>query len=707
MLSFSPNSRRFKSVVVRMATLFLLLLSGQGIAQTSENLPWKVGDSPLPGWRITAVKEHREFLRFTAQNGPKTTAVEIVSNKNGPGEWRSRHYRIQPGPNDAGESEVLLAMFETLKRLDEQGAIDIRFTPPTTFREGPGASDPASLGVDTLMFVAPLILALLLFLIYLKDNPELRLSAGIVALAFLGLALADLVWFSQIKLPLGFVTALQKGWTEKSIRELFGEGGNSGPSFWRLGDWVFGPLAIRSQTLGEIVRLNIHLAVINIGVFFLIARALTKSGGGALILTLLYVLNPMFVNAAFSELPVMFLTLLFFLCVLGVAVFNESREGQWLRRLASLLFVSALVAMSILARGEMALVGLPLLGVLALRFFGGKRLETFLKARLLDPLLSALHSPRRHWRSLLSLALIVFVLPSLPYAILELMGHTLDIPSGLRWLLDGVRLIPFNFPRLFPLFLHGIPLGLLLLFCLGLIVSLKAAWRQGLWPIFFIFLCQVFYSAAAQGWGEMYRYLMYLLPGIAFFAAYGYGCWMRWLPVSMKARRWRLSGAALFFATVAYWPLLFTGIQSAEAAPLDFDATGHVLAAQDMQIEVRHLSGLLERYPNCLFLAPAMDVRDRRNYWIAFDAISAARLESPAVTTRFPMADVLVRYPKASCIFLYRSLDCNHPGGLDCDAMAEGRPLLHERVFGDRPYSDIDSYVPHEATIRLGLYRLR
>ena len=714
MKSVFHKARHFRYWALGLLCALATLFSASAYGRDMDEIPWEIGDSPAPGWHISTLKTHNEYLRFSLENGSRTTTVEIVANKEGPGEWNSEHYRIQPGPGQEAVMPVIEAMFKTLKAWDEKGQPKLQFTRPITHIDpswwsvlwGDSQLTPQDY-YRLFVFPAAFILAVLLFFVYLAKHPELRLSAAWVALFFLGLALVDTLWFSTISLPTGLLTPLQKGWTEKSVRELFGEGGNAGPAFWSFCAWLGEAPPIASQTLSSIVRLNIQLAFINMGLFFFVARVLAGSCGAALILTLVYVLNPLFVNSACSELPVMFLTTLFFLGALAVAVFNESPGRFSLRRTASVLLIALLVALCASARGEMALIGLPVLAVLVLRYLGRERLDSSLKQRLLAPLVAALKRPQSAWKAVLVFALIFFLLPSLPYFFVEVTGQRLSIPGGLRWFLDGIRPIPFTFPTLLPYMVRALPFGLVLLTFVGLVVALWKLWDWGFFPVAFVFLYQIFNSAANFGYGEMFRYLMYLLPLFAFFAAYGYGAFCRWLPPEFKTRPRRLLGAGAFLLSLAYWPLLFAGIESREAAPFDFDGSGDFLVSQDLQVEVRQLTELVARFGQCRFFAPVMDVRDRRDYWVTFDQEKATRLDQIPVTNGFPMADFEKLYPRTRCMFLYRSLDCNLKNRMNCDAMAQGRPLLYSRVFANRPYSDIDSYVVHEKTIRLGLYRMR
>jgi|GEM_PF-5538630 len=100
------------------AVLIVLLISPDAAAESP--LPWRVGDKLTDGWSVSAEVRHSEYILLKMENAGRQVEIEIVFNEAGPGEWATRHYRVQPAKGSNPPESLLISVMNTLRQFEEQ-----------------------------------------------------------------------------------------------------------------------------------------------------------------------------------------------------------------------------------------------------------------------------------------------------------------------------------------------------------------------------------------------------------------------------------------------------------------------------------------------------------------------------------------------------------------------------------------------------------
>jgi hypothetical protein len=276
------------------------------------------------------------------------------------------------------------------------------------------------------------------------------------------------------------------------------------------------------------------------------------------------------------------------------------------------------------------------------------------------------------------------------------------------WVAAGLRPLNLSFltmPGTLGVFL---PLGIVVLFVLGTVYALRHWFSFLLLPVTALFLFKIYASASHGVYFERFRYVSFLTPVALFLALFGFRELFEWSRRWAWPPWWRRAALLLLVTTFFLWQAagpkeIFRRRQQLPG----LSQTGFLLA-WNQQTEVRYLLDLLARYPNCVFLAKTTQttwVADRRTgaQWELFGRPIAqySEIQTPGGTLEQIAAQAA---PHASCVFYYRSLDCDLVGFEGCDAETVGRTPLEERIFEDLPYNDITEYGAHRAEVRLAIY---
>ena len=124
------------------ALIAVMLIAGFAHAEDAP-LPWAVGDAVGGGYRITGIERHPEFVRLSVAGGDVKTGVEITYNQEGPGEFATEHYRVQPAPGEKPPAGLLKRFKAALDQV-EASAGGVLLVTKTSVEEQP-APAPAAL----------------------------------------------------------------------------------------------------------------------------------------------------------------------------------------------------------------------------------------------------------------------------------------------------------------------------------------------------------------------------------------------------------------------------------------------------------------------------------------------------------------------------------------------------------------------------------
>ena len=86
--------------VLPAASIIAILVATTSVLAQAPNAgaPWRQGELAAGDWRVEQVVDHPEFMRFELSRESSRTTVEVVAHDGPPGEWTSRHHRLQPAP---------------------------------------------------------------------------------------------------------------------------------------------------------------------------------------------------------------------------------------------------------------------------------------------------------------------------------------------------------------------------------------------------------------------------------------------------------------------------------------------------------------------------------------------------------------------------------------------------------------------------------
>jgi len=714
---FLQRAHRRESPLIRIApgllaaVLSLAVFGADAARAGEEDLPFSTGDSPVEGWVVGKVVRHQEFVRYFLKKGEAFTCVEIrYRRKEDPEEWSSRRYRIQPCPGQAADEPFLRRLLGSLRdweRAEDRapfvGKIS-RFS-----REGePGESRPDLPGdfypntFYQLLNGSALVLFLVLLFVWLlrfrRDRAVILSAAGLAAGALAVLICAG----DPSRIPNGWITVLHEGYGYQNLMQLIGLGVHSGPNFlvWQE-FWVErGALAVDAEILRATVFVNLCLGVVNVTAFFVAAYLSTRKLLAGLLLSVLMAGNVCYVNSLVSETPAQLVLCYFFMFALAAASINaRERLGRTVSWIAALqLFMVGFLLCA--TRQEMIVLVLPAV------------LAGFIRLYSLDSLVwgwlkSWWRLAVRHWRLVLPVVLVVAVASTFWWADYHHAGE-----ARVGWAIDG--LFPFNPSFLTPpwFLMAYLPLGLVLLFILGVVHSFRRPFKFFLLPLSLLILWRVIYSAT-HGWGgpfyERFRFLTLLSPICVFLAVYGLQELKYWLErISWLKRRAKLFAALFGLTFLLWWPLGW-GVYFDRGHRLPGIPSSRALLSRNQQTEVRYMLDLMDRYPECLFMTRNMKYAGDGKltyYWGWFGKQVRMDLfeEKPGETPEAAAAEFA---PDRACVLFYYGLDCNKQSGDRCQSQIEGRPLVEERRLESLDYTEFhgnDSYPP---SIRLAVLRVK
>jgi len=704
--------RRRENPVNRLAAIMALaVLIGSPARAGEEELPFKAGDAPVEGWVVGKVVRHDEFVRFFLKKGEAINCVEIrYKRTDDPGEWSSRRYRIQPCPGEAADEPFLRLLLGQLRDW-EQAEDRTPFVGKVSRFSRDGETEESDTGFPSdfypyvfyqLLNGAALALFLLLLGIWLRhirrDRVVILPAAGLAAVALAALICAG----DPSRLPAGWVTVLHEGYGYQNLMQLAGLGVHSGDNFlvwqelWAGG----GATAFGGEILRSTVFVNLCLAVFNLFAFFAAACLATRRILVGVLLAILMAGNINFINSAVSETPAQLVLVYFFLFALAAAVLNAREK---LGRAATVMAGLQLLLAGFLiceTRQEMIALVVPAVLVGFARFFS-------LDARIADFFRFWWGRTVRHWRWVLPVTLAVAAGSTFWWVNYHYAGD-----PRVGWAIDG--LFPFNPSFLTPpWFLQAyLPLGLVLLFILGMVHSFRRPLKFFLLPLTLLILWRTIYSAT-HGWGgpfyERFRFLTLLTPLCIFLAAFGVRELKYWQErIAWLKKHTRILLVAFGLTFLVWWPLGW-GVHFDRGHQLPQLPQKRVLLSRNQQTEVRFLLDLIDRYPKCVFMTRNIKYEDSSRptyYWGWFGKETRMDLfeEKPEET---PEAAAAEHVPDAACVLFYYGLDCNKQSGDRCRAQTENLPVVEEHLLESLQYTDFHGNDSYPEKIRLAVMRVR
>jgi hypothetical protein len=497
-----------------------------------------------------------------------------------------------------------------------------------------------------------------------------------------------LVLLEPTDIPTGWITVLQEGRSVRNVRQLYGFGTHAGPGFSALVDWLSGH---GPTTLPVVVRANLCLFIINTAGFFFLASYVLRSWWASLAFAAAYACNLNTIHAAFSETPAMAWTTHFWLACVAAAVVSDRGVSRRLRHLA-LAWLGLLVILASWLRIEALVLGVPALAIGIGHTAGA---EEWVQRKV--------RRAGRHLRSLVAGPLPVFLFVSAGLLALEYV----PVPDDFRYLIAGIRPLNFSFLTWLQAIALFFPFGIIVLFVLGVIHSVRRWFTFFFLPISLLTLFKVYASASHGAFLDKFRYLTFVTPAVLFLALFGFR------ELSERAERWswpawwKRTAVLVLVATFPAWnplPREFFGRRQ----QLPGLSTPEAFLARNQQTEVRYLLDLVARYPRCVFVVkmPRADCTSdpKTGYrWSAFGQVVRHYSETEDAGRGVDqIASQLA--PGSPCVLFYRSLDCDLVGLDGCRAETNGRVPLEERVLENLPYSEIYEYGAHRAQIHLGVY---
>jgi hypothetical protein len=696
--------------VSRLAAFILLAALIGGPARAGEDdLPFSTGDSPVEGWVVEEIIRHAEFARFSLKKGETTNCAEIRYKRRGdPQEWTTRRYRIQPCPGQAADEPFLRALLGRLRdweqaedhtpfvvKISRFSREDQQNTP-----RGPGDFYPYVFyqllnGAALAMFLALLVVWVLRFR---RDRVVILSAAGTAISALVVLLCVG----DPSRMPTGWITILHEGYGYQNIMQLTGLGAHSGDNFlvwqelWAGG----GATAVGGEILRSTVFVNLCLGVVNIIAFFVAAWLATRRILVGVLLSILMAGNICFINSMVSETPAQLVLCYFFMFALAAACINAREK---LGRIASGIAMLQLLLVGLLiykTREAMIVLVLPVVLIGFARLFS-------LDGRFRDIFKLGWGRVVRHWRWVLPVTLVVAAGSTYWWADYHYPGD-----PRVGWAIDG--LFPFNPSFLTPpwFMLTYLPLGLVLLFILGVVHSFRRPLKFFLLPLALLILWRTIYSAT-HGWGgpfyERFRFLTLLTPICIFLAAFGWQELKYWLErISWLKKRFRLV-LVLLGLTFLVWSPLGWGAYFDRGHQLPQLPRNRVLLSRNQQTEVRYLMDLMDRYPECVFITrniKFLSAGEPTFLWGWFGKQMRMDLfEDKPGETLEAVANEYV--PDSPCVLFYFGLDCNKDSGDCCAAHIENRLVLEENQLENLQYTDFHEADSHPPKIRLAVLWVR
>ena len=496
------------------------------------------------------------------------------------------------------------------------------------------------------------------------------LSAAVTVLA---IALSYVAAVRPGDIPVEWITVLTHGLERKSIMHLTASGVNAGANF----GVVVSALSAPMPTLRDVVWMNLLLAAID-AVIFLHVATYVSGPLWALVWTLAFAANPANFMAAFSELPTNLLAIYFFAGVVGWAALYDVPAQPRHIRAAAVGLCALLTVLVALTRIEVATIGIIALSAHA----GAVLVGSDVWLRVWRPL----RRPAERLLAFLSdhpAAVAVLCLVGVWFAQAGLPGIGRDEVAGVYPFNASILELPAFLPMV------ALPVAVTVAVLFGVVRALREFRRFAALPLSLVIVVRA-YFAGQDSYHETARYLSYVLPAILLLGLVGQAEFYR------LAQRWRLNWtrAARVAYIMAWFAFPLPGVAEFFMHP-EYHSGGGVaqlLLDLNTQREMRHLVGLTENNPQCVFVGRVVEDRGDFRNAPAYDyAVFGAPMQQPVFVPErdASLGDVVARYASgAACVRLYYGSDCNVRFGDHCAAFVAGRRRLEEERFWSRPYNN-------------------
>lgn len=492
--------------------------------------------------------------------------------------------------------------------------------------------------------------------------------------------------------PAAWVTFLQEGGTATNVLNLFGVYNHAGSVLYALLDQVSGPMPF--VRLRHIVWANVWLwGVATVWAWVLAWGALGR-WWAATVVAGTFGLCLHGVHMALSETAAPLSAVCVFWVVTCLVVHRRAAE----RTLRALALGAALMLAVLPGTMRSELLLWPV--VLAAAALVDARLgvggaDRLWRSGLRGAFSALMSAPASVLFGFLAGLFVLF------YGLLPLLGMHPIAAQAIAPVNGDVWALPWTMALVWPI-------GMVCLFLLGLVSTLRTPFQHGGLPILVIIWHAAYHAAAHNGAApaEMYRYLGYLVAPAFLIALRGWPALVelaerrswpdRWPRVALLvlALQWTGGGATSL-------PDYVDGFQ----AGVDDDRVGvaRFLSQGDQQEEVRHLLGVMDRHGGCDVYAPVVvDGALRRGHTVTtpLDGFvhfhdggwprpirlggvlpTGVAVGGPtllAAWTRQDLLDLVAATGTRGCARLYVGMDCALEPGGRCEHLMEGMTPVEE-----------------------------
>ena len=264
----------------------------------------------------------------------------------------------------------------------------------------------------------------------------------------------------------------------------------------------------------------------------------------------------------------------------------------------------------------------------------------------------------------------------------------------------------------FPLTLtYYMPLGIIVLFVLGFIYTIRRPITFFMFPVILLVLYRVFYTGSYNGM-VMYiftRHMARIVPYAVFLSLFG------WRQLEEMAERggWteglRKAGIPLLAMLFLTWfpPTVKTLVE-----PTSDYGMRTPLITRTKQVELKFIANAVDRYPECYFVSKVS--RDPHKTGDVIEAYDLSFFGNPLrrpLGMEWPEDGNLVKTVNRTltdpeCVLFFKGLDCNLFHGDMCAEQIEGLDPLLELSFENKPFNVPEQYGAYPATAELGVYPL-
>lgn len=490
--------------------------------------------------------------------------------------------------------------------------------------------------------------------------------------------------------PVEWITIVHEGLGYKSIKHLYATAAHAGVNFTFV---VASVASGQGHALYDVVWLNLLLALINAVIFLHIALSVTGRVW-ALVWTLVLALNPATFQASFSELPSNLLGLYLLAGFIAWAALTDPLPQPRAIRAGAYVLCAVLTVLVGLTRLEVALIGVIALATHAVQVLVRPDTRSAVAQRLYRMCKRPLAFLSDHPAAVAALCVV------------SLWLSQAGLPWGLAGRSESAGLYPFN-PSFLSLYIFLpmllLPIGVSVAVLFGFIHAIVRFWSFGGLALSLFILVRTYFAAQDQYY-ETGRYLSFIFPALFLLGLYGKQ------QFDEMTRGWSLNWARI--AQIVYIMAWFTrpppGAPDFYLRPEYTREAGfsQVFLNYNTQREVRHLLGLTEGNPQCVFVSRVISNHNERppEYGYAFFGLS---VPAPFLVpeSEAPLDRVIERHAgDASCIRLYYGGDCNITYTDHCMQFIEGRRPIDEVRFWSRPYGNPMDYGYGEPEIVLATY---